>query len=126
MLVLAGHSTGRSWEDRVIDLRVEDHREPLAELRRLLRLKRAYQAAQAGDVPGHRLALELAPEVAQLRFFAGIALAKAGEWDEARELLGEVLRQDPRWEETLRRLVPAGRVDADLAAEVEARLNKRR
>src|SRR5205085_1729594 len=37
MLVLAGRGSGRSWEDRTIDLRVDDHPDPRAELRRLLR-----------------------------------------------------------------------------------------
>src|SRR5437660_4817017 len=82
MLVLAGRPTGRVWEDRAIDLRVEDHPEPLAELRRLLRYRRAYQEAAAGDVAAYRRALEIGPEIVQLRFFAGVALAGAGEWDE--------------------------------------------
>jgi len=122
MLVLAGRPSGRSWEERVIDLRVEDHPEPLVELRRLLRYRRAYQAAASGDVAGHRRALEIGPEITQLRFFAGLALAEAGEWDEALGLLREAMAEEPRWEETLKRLVPAGRVKAELAAEVEGRL----
>ena len=125
MLVLRGKPSGRSWEDRVIDLRVEDHPEPVNELRRLLRYRRAYQSAAAGDVAGHRGALEIAPEVTQLRFFAGLALAGAGEWEEALGLLQHAVAEEPRWEETLRRLVPAGRVKPELAADVEARLRAR-
>jgi len=122
MLVLTGGPTGRSWEDRVIDLRVEDHPEPLVELRRLLRYRRAYQSAATGEVAGHRRALEIGPEITQLRFFAGLALAGAGEWKEALELLRQAMAEEPRWGETMRRLVPAGRVNAELVAEVEARL----
>ena len=125
MLVLTGKPSGRSWEDRVVDLRVEDHPSPLVELRRLLRYRRAYQSAAAGDVAGHRRAVEIAPEVTQLRFFAGVALAGAGEWEDALGLLREAIAEEPRWEETLRRLVPAGRVNADLAAEVDTRLRDR-
>lgn len=122
MLVLAGTSSGRAWEDRVIDLRVEDHLQPLVELRRLVRLRHAYRAAQAGDVAGHRRALELAPEATQLRFFAGLALVQAGEWEEGMDLLRQAIAQEPRWRVTLPRLVPAGRADAALVAEIEARL----
>jgi uncharacterized Ntn-hydrolase superfamily protein len=122
MLVLSGEPTGRVWEDRVIDLRVEDHREPLIELRRLLRYRRAYQAAAPGDAAAHRRALAIAPEIVQLRFFAGLALAREGEWDEALTLLEAAIAAEPRWERTLPRLVPAGRVSAELAAEIEARL----
>src|SRR5450759_2918596 len=49
MLVVSGTGTGRPWEDRVIDLRVEDAAEPLLELRRLLRIKRAYVADSEAD-----------------------------------------------------------------------------
>jgi uncharacterized Ntn-hydrolase superfamily protein len=122
MVVLSGRPSGRVWEDRVIDLRVEDHHEPLLELRRLLRYRRAYQAAAAGDVAGYRRALEIAPEIVQLRFFAGVALARAGEWDEALVLLREAVEVEPRWRLTLPRMVPAGRVGGDLAADIEARL----
>ena len=122
MLVLTGRPSGRSWEDRVIDLRVEDHREPLVELRRLLRYRRAYQSAASGEVASHRRALELGPEITQLRFFAGLALAGAGEWEEALGLLRQAMAEEPRWEETMSRLVPAGRVTAELVTEVEARL----
>jgi uncharacterized Ntn-hydrolase superfamily protein len=124
MLVLAGQTSGRSWEDRVIDLRVDDHPDPVVELRRLLRMRRAYQAAQAGDVAGYRTALELAPEIHQLRFFAALALAREGEWDESLAMLREVLEREPRWEETLHRLPPAGRLSAELAAEIDTRLGR--
>jgi uncharacterized Ntn-hydrolase superfamily protein len=122
MVAWVGRPSGRSWEDRPVDLRVEDHPEPLMELRRLLRYRRAYQSAANGDVTGHRRALELAPEVTQLQVFAGLALAQAQEWDEALPLLRQAMADEPRWVETLRRMVPAGRITADLVAEIEARL----
>jgi len=122
MLVLSGTPTGRAWEDRLIDLRVEDHPEPLVELRRLLRYRRAYQAAAAGGGAAHRKALRIAPEIVQLRFFAGLALAGEGEWDEAVALLREAIASEPRWEQALPRFVPAGRVSPELVAEVQSRL----
>jgi uncharacterized Ntn-hydrolase superfamily protein len=122
MLVLSGRPTGRAWEDRQIDLRVEDHPDPVAELRRLLRYRRAHQAAAAGGAAGYRTALEIAPEIPQLRFFAGLALAGEGEWDEALALFRSAIEAEPRWERVLPRLVPAGRVGPELVAEVETRL----
>jgi len=78
MLVVSGKSTGRSWEDRVIDLRVDDAAEPLPELRRLLRIKRAVQTvaeadrlATAGDVAG----------AATGRLRRGRATRGGAEWD---------------------------------------------
>src|SRR5438552_3106856 len=49
MLVVTGTPTGREWEDRIIDLRVEDAPDPLAELRRLLHIKRAYETDTQAD-----------------------------------------------------------------------------
>lgn len=122
LLVLSGRPSGRSWEDRVVDLRVEDHPEPLVELRRLFRLRCAFDASRAGDLAAQRRALELAPEVVQIRFFAALALARAGEWAEAVPLLRGVLEVDRCWLEVLRRLLQAGLVEPALAAELESRL----
>ena len=133
MLVVSGTPTGRSWEDRMIDLRVEDAAEPLPELRRLLRIKRALQTvaeadrlALAGDKPGaankRRQGLALAPEMIELRFWTGITMAEAGDIDGAILLIAEVVRKDPRWLETMRRLVAVDRVSQELAATIEARL----
>ena len=133
MLVVSGTPTGRSWEDRTIDLRVEDAAEPLPELRRLLRIKRAVQTvaeadrlALAGDKPGaakkRREGLALAPEMIELRFWTGLTMAEAGDVDGAITLLDEVVRKDPRWLETVRRLVAVDRVSQELAATIEARL----
>src|SRR5260370_7226200 len=49
MVVVAATGTGRPWVDRLIDLRVEDAPEPLPELRRLLRIKRAYMTMSEPD-----------------------------------------------------------------------------
>jgi uncharacterized Ntn-hydrolase superfamily protein len=133
MLVVSGKPTGRSWEDRTIDLRVEDAAEPLPELRRLLRIKRAVQTvaeadrlAMAGDKPGaakkRREGLALAPEMIELRFWTGLTMAEAGDIDGGLTLLDEVVRKDPGWLETMRRLVAVDRVSPELAATIEARL----
>ncbi len=133
MVVVAAAGTGRPWDDRLIDLRVEDAAEPLLELRRLLHIRRAYAADaeadrldEAGD-PGaaaakRREAFELAPEIVELRFWAGVAMVTSGDLDGGCALIGEAVRQDDRWLETLLRLVPVGRVSAEQASAVHARL----
>jgi uncharacterized Ntn-hydrolase superfamily protein len=133
MLVVSGKPTGRSWEDRTIDLRVEDAAEPLPELRRLLRIKRAVQTvaeadrlAAAGDKLGaankRREGLALAPEMIELRFWTGLTMAESGDIDGAMTLIAEVVRKDPRWLETMRRLVAVDRVSQELATSIEGRL----
>ncbi len=133
IVVATGTPTGRPWDDRTIDLRVEDHPDPVEELARLLRIRRAYQAALGGDrvlAPGRRppdlaarrAALEIAPEMLQLRLMAGLACAEAGEWEEAMTLLREVLKEEPRCLETLRRMEAAGRAPAGIAGQIQGRL----
>jgi uncharacterized Ntn-hydrolase superfamily protein len=135
MVVVAATAKGRSWEDRIIDLRVEDAPEPLPELRRLLRIKRAYMAAgeadhleEGGDLGAAadklRQALEIAPEMIEIRFMTGIATVAAGDVDGGCALIAEVVKKDGRWLETLRRLVAADLVRAEVASAIEARLSK--
>ncbi len=114
----------RPWEGRTMDLRVEDHPEPLQELRRLVRLRRAYNFEDEGDghVAAGRMneakvayarAAELASDVDELVFWNGVALLGAGERDEARGILRPLFRRDARWSRLLPRLVPAGILPAD-------------
>ncbi len=134
MLVVTGSPKGRFWEDRIIDLRVEDAPEPLRELRRLLRIRRAYMALSEADrlsESGDRTAAEaksaeairIAPEMVELRFWTGLDMAMAGDMDGGCMLMAEVVREKGvRWMETLRRLAMVDRVPADVAAAIEARL----
>jgi hypothetical protein len=135
MLVVSGTGTGRSWEDRLIDLRVEDAPEPLQELRRLVHIRRAYAADaeadhldEAGDgasaAAKRQEAFELAPEIVELRFWAGVAMATSGDLDGGSALIGEAVNDDARWLETLRRLVTVDRLSAEQAAAIEARVSK--
>jgi uncharacterized Ntn-hydrolase superfamily protein len=134
MLVVTGSPKGRFWEDRIIDLRVEDAPEPLPELRRLLRIRRAYMAlseadrlSEAGDSAAANAkseeAIRIAPEMVEIRFWTGLDKAVAGDMDGGCRLMAEVVREKGvRWVETLRRLALVGRVPPDVADAIEARL----
>lgn len=76
LVVVAATGTGKPWQDRVFDVRVDDHAEPLAELRRLVAVQRAYNHMNAGD-----LAVELGDAGSALREYAAaerIAAATPG------------------------------------------------
>jgi uncharacterized Ntn-hydrolase superfamily protein len=136
MLVVSGTPTGRSWEDRIIDLRVEDHPEPIEEMGRLLAIKRAYmmdseadRLEETGDKAGaakkRAEAFGLAPDMSELRFWNGLSLAEAGDLDGACALMEPALKENPRWLETLNRLVAVDRLTTDLARSIAARLTAR-
>jgi len=107
---------GEAWRAR-IDLRVEDHREPLSELERLLGLWRAYElagaadelmAADRADEAGalYRRAAELAPDSDELLFWAGLAIAHTGELDEGVAAVRRAAEVQPNWLVLLDRLSP--------------------
>ena len=133
MVVVRGNPSGRSWEDRIIDIRVEDSREPLVELSRLLRIKRAYtsdDAAErlevAGDV-GSAVKLRMeaadqAPDLVELSFWAGLDLAKLDDLDGGCRLIARAVAEEPRWVETLHRLAAVDWISEELADKIEAQL----
>jgi uncharacterized Ntn-hydrolase superfamily protein len=119
LVVVAPRATGRPTEDRLFDLRVDDHPDPVAELRRLLGLRRAYERvdlgdelAAAGDVEAalaeYAAAHAEQPDSAELAFWHGVALAANGREREARPLLDRAYAQGEGWRELLRRLPEAG------------------
>lgn len=113
---------GEPWR-KTVDLRVEDHAEPLDELERLLDLRDAYDLATEGDDltgegrheeagEAYRAAAALAPDNHELLFWAG--LAEFGHGDPERGL-GQVRRaidMQPGWRELLGRLGPDVAPDA--------------
>jgi uncharacterized Ntn-hydrolase superfamily protein len=119
LLVVAPRPSGRPTEDRLYDLRVDDHPEPVAELRRLLALSRAYERVDIGDELAAAGNVEAAlteyaaahseqPDSAELAFWHGVALAANGREDEARPLLERAYARGEGWRELLRRLPEAG------------------
>jgi uncharacterized Ntn-hydrolase superfamily protein len=124
LVVVKARSSGRPWADRVFDLRVEDHPQPLAELRRLVRLQRAYSHMTAGDdcvatsdwacaEREYGAARALEPAHAEMAFWYAVALATAGKLDAARPLFAQAFADEPRWRELVRRLPAVNQLPRD-------------
>jgi len=124
LLVVAAEPSGRPWADRLFDLRVEDHATPLAELRRLLGVARAYrhmnegdERVTAGDIDGaveeYRKAEELLPGESEPVFWHAVTLASAGRVEESLPLFAEAFELRPEWRELVPRLDDAGLLPAD-------------
>ena len=96
---------GEPWA-RELDVRVDDHDDPLGELRRLVRLRRAYGAMRGPPGPD---AEELAVLHELDRTLARIfGLTATGQVAEARELLQPLLDAEPRWADFVRTLADRG------------------
>ena len=128
ILVVKAKGTGRPWAgaDRVFDLRVEDHPAPVGELRRLMRLQRAYAHANRGDelmternvdlaLKEYEAASRLAPEIVELPFWHAVSLASIGREAEAMPIFKAVFSKEPVWAELLERLPAAGLFPNDRA-----------
>lgn len=129
LVVVAGTPSGQPWANRIVDLRIEDHAQPVAELRRLLHLARGYQhmnegdaALTAGDVEralrAYATAAAMVPDSAtngEMVFWHAVTLATLGRVDEALPLFRRAFAQDPNWVELVRRLPGAGQLPDDPA-----------
>jgi uncharacterized Ntn-hydrolase superfamily protein len=133
MVVVRGNPSGRVWEDKTIDLRVDDSPEPLKELRRLLRIKRAYtsdDAAERLEVAGdlkaavklRTEAADMAPDLVELSFWAGLDMAKLGDVEGGARLIARAVAEEPRWVEALNRLAAVDWVDRELVEKIQAQL----
>ncbi len=108
-------ATGEPWRTR-FDLRVEDHPDPLEELRRVLRFARAYELGERADSlladgatdDATRLyleAAELAPEADELTFWAGVGVA-SHDLPAGAELVRRAAARNASWLTLLERLPP--------------------
>lgn len=108
--------SGEPWQ-KTVDLRVEDHHEPLDELERLLTLHDAYALATRGDDltgegrhaeagDAYRAAAELAPGNHELLFWAGLAEFDHGDRERGLAQVRAAIEMQPGWRGLLSRLEP--------------------
>ena len=124
IIVVTGKPTGQAWKDRTFDLRVDDSPEPLQELRRLVRLQRAYNHMNAGDLAVEKkdnegalreysAAEKLVPNNAEMIYWHAVALVNMGRVDESLPLFRKVFAMDRNWLTLTPRLPKSGLLPDD-------------
>ncbi len=132
LIIVKAKSTGKAWQDRVFDLRVDDADYPLKELRRLVVLQRAYNHMNAGDLAtehGDRegalreygAAEKIASTTAgilpsrlnEMRYWHAVALANMDRLDDALPIFRQVFTADKNWVVMSERLAKVGQLPAD-------------
>lgn len=124
MLVVKVQGSSMPWRDRVVDLRVEDHPQPLVEMRRLLKIHGAYEHANEGDnlmdkgdtkkaMEEYKRSADLYRENPELRFWQAVTLIDHGELEEGRSMLRKVFRSNGDLRAMLRTLPSVGRLKVD-------------
>jgi uncharacterized Ntn-hydrolase superfamily protein len=119
LLVVRAQPTGHVWEDRTVDLRIEDHPEPVRELKRVLQVHRAYEYMNRGDLAleeddvegalrAYRAAEAMFPNNLEMKYWHAISLANVGRVSEALHILREVFSADANWLALTERLPAVG------------------
>jgi uncharacterized Ntn-hydrolase superfamily protein len=133
LIVVKSAATGNYTSDRLFDLRVDDHPQPLGELRRLVNVGRAYEHMNRGDdvftqgnfleaVCEYKQSADMLPGLVEAKFWQAVALTAGDRIEEARPVFSEVFSQEPQWRKMVTRLPKAGILpdDAKLIDEITA------
>jgi uncharacterized Ntn-hydrolase superfamily protein len=124
MLVADGGKTDEPWRHVLVDLRVDDHPEPLRELDRLLKINKAFDLMNEGDAllakgsneaakDKYSQAAVMAPEIEEMPFWQAVTLADTGHINEALPIFESVFRKNKDWVELVKRLPASGLLNAD-------------
>ncbi len=119
LIIFRPQKTDAPWDDKVIDLRVDDHAEPIKDLERLLKVHRAYEHMNAGDLyvekndmanamKEYNDAMKMFPGNLEMKYWTAITLANNKQLQKALPILKDVYTKDPNWRELTRRLPKAG------------------
>ena len=115
MIVVPGSANNQPWNDKLIDVRVDDNPQPIEELRRLYNLYIAYQHMNNGDLATEKndmvtamneyhAAMKMFPENVEMQYWTAITLANNNRLSEALPTLKKIFKADNNWKELTRRL----------------------
>ena len=124
LVVVSGDNSEPAWGGRIFDLRIEDHAEPLLEMRRLLTMARAYRLMNKGDehmtngevadaIEAYSGAEALVPDSHEMVFWHAATLAADGRVDESLPLFAKAFEMWPLWRELVQRLPASGLLPDD-------------
>lgn len=124
ILIVKARSTGQPWADRVMELRVEDHPEPLLELRRLINIHRAYDSMNQGDLAIEHNDVEAAlkhygaaeamfPDNMEMKFWHAVSLVNVGRLNDALPLFETTFVNNINWATLVQRLPASGLLNVD-------------
>lgn len=115
ILVVPAKSNNEPWNERTIDLRVDDSTQPLLELERLLKVQAAYQfmnqgdlAVENNDMPNamklYGQAMKMFPNNLEMQYWTAVTLANNKEINKALPMFKKVFAADTNWKEMTKRL----------------------
>ena len=119
LIVVGPDKVKEPWKDKIIDLRVDDHENPIAELERLLNVHHAYAFMNKGDLAvehndmktamiEYSLAQKLFPDNMEMKYWTAVALANNKDLEGALHIFKEVFKKDKNWKILTERLTKSG------------------
>ncbi len=122
LLIVKGEISDKPWEDKMFDLRVDDNPEPIEELKRLLKVYRAYEHMNSGDLAVEKkdmmlamkeyaAAEEMFPDNLEMKFWHAVTLANNNGLEESLPMFQFVFLKDENWRTLFSRLPKAGLVN---------------
>ena len=119
LMVFGSKKTSEPWNDKLIDLRVDDNKEPIKELERLLKVHRAYEHMNQGDLytekndmanamKEYNAAMKMFPDNLEMKYWTAITLANNKQVNKALPMLKEIYVKDANWRELTKRLPKVG------------------
>ncbi len=119
LIVVGPNKVKEPWKDKIVDLRVDDHEDPITELERLLNVHHAYSFMNKGDLAvehndmktalkEYGAAQKLFPENLEMKYWTAIALANNKDFKKALPIFKEVFKKDKNWKTLTERLTKNG------------------
>ena len=108
VLVVGNETRPADWEGKLVELRIEDHPDPVPELARLLRFQRGYEWVNRGDelltdkkydqaLKAYEKGMGLVPEVLELKYWVGISMLQTREKERGIMMVREVFAKDSNY-----------------------------
>ena len=133
LLVVDDQISQEPWDHVLFNIRVDDAKDPLNELARLLKIQRAYHLMNEGDellvkralkdaMNKYQAAEGYAPSIDEIPFWVAVTLADSGQLEKALPIFARVFKINPNWIELVKRLPKAGllRDDAEMLSKIQS------
>lgn len=115
LIVVPAKAEGKPWDERTVDLRVDDGKEPIKELRRLFNVHGAYVHMNNGDLAvekndmatamqEYNAAMKLMPGNLEMQYWTAVTLANNKNTDKALPIFKKVFAGNKNWKELTKRL----------------------
>lgn len=115
IIIVPAKSNDRPWDERTVDLRVDDSKDPIKEINRLYKVHVAYEHMNKGDLAveksnmitamnEYNAAMKMFPANLEMQYWTAVTLANNKELAKAIPIFRKVFAADKNWKQLTRRL----------------------